>query len=460
MADVKKEKAQAEAWASFWRGKMLPILPETLAELAQQARRAERVLPGQIAEIVLRDPLLAVQVLRFINQRERTSLAADIVSIEKAVMLMGVQPFFDRFSRLPSIATALPADSPSYQRLLALRLDTELLVRLLSDLAEQRYDARPEEIIMAALLAELNEMLVLLAPALDVNAPQSARSIQPLLRVFRVPDVLVGLLEDRGEAVPRETLQLAIVRLARALRKGWWWPEVTHALASAAGALGCESGELWQTVCRHLLSLVREKHLRDYLPAICLPMSPGEWPKPPVPKPVAEPALDNKLPRLMQALHLAAVNGSNSNQVMNLALGALSDGLGMQRILFALHVPADRALRARFLKGVAANDPLHDLAISLDKPHLLTQLLQKPQSVWFNRDNAARFLPLLPEILLKQSGQESFCLMSIFVGNKPVGVIYADRHGADEITDDHYQHFKQICLLTGKALGAKPASHP
>jgi transcriptional regulator with GAF, ATPase, and Fis domain len=132
----------------------------------------------------------------------------------------------------------------------------------------------------------------------------------------------------------------------------------------------------------------------------------------------------------------------------------------MKRILFALHVPADRALRARFLKGVAANDPLHDLVISLDKPHLVTQLLQKPQSVWFNRGNAARFLPLLPEILLKQSGQESFCLMSIFVGSKPVGVIYADRHGADDITDDHYQHFKQICILTGKALGAKPASRP
>jgi hypothetical protein len=457
MADVNEQKAAT--WAAFWRGKSLPILPETLAELGRQSRRIDRVQAAQIAEIVMADPLLAVQVLRFINQRERTSLAADIVSIEKAVMLMGVQPFFDRFSRLQSIETVMPADSPAAVQLQQLIIETDLLLRLSRELAEQRYDARPEEIIMAALLAKLNDMLTLLAPVLDSQAPPPASQLAPLLKVFRIPDVIVGLLEDRGEAVPRETLQLAIVSLLHHLRRGWWMPEIGHELARAAGALGCEPADVWQSCCRHMLALVREKHLRDYLPAICLPMQPGLWPAPATPQSKPEPRQD-PLPRLMQALHLAAIKGASSNQVMNMALTALSEGLGMRRILFALHMPAERTLRARFLKGVASSDPLHDLVISLDKPHLLSQLLQKPQSVWFNRDNAARLLPLLPEILLKQSGQESFCLMSIFVGNKPLGVIYADRHGADAVTDDHYQHFKQICLLTGKALAAKPASSP
>jgi transcriptional regulator with GAF, ATPase, and Fis domain len=154
----------------------------------------------------------------------------------------------------------------------------------------------------------------------------------------------------------------------------------------------------------------------------------------------------------MQALHLAGVQGAPTNQVMTLAVRALSEGLAMQRIAFTLLMAAENSLRARYVQGVAPTDPLQNLRISLEKQHVLTKLLQKPQSFWLNAANYAQFSPHLPIELVEQVGAKSFCAMSIFVGDKPVGLIYADCGLLGEVTDFHYQHFKQICLLASKAL--------
>lgn len=458
MEDVKR---QAALWASFWQDRALPILPASAHELTQIARRIDRVRPGEIADVVMRDPLLALQVLRFINQRERSQLAADVVSIEKTVMLMGVVPFLERFGRLPSLERLQPSPAllASIKNLI---VEGQLLLRLSRDYAIQRYDARLDEVLMAAALANLNELLGLLAPLLDPSAPAKAASIGPLLARFGVPDTICGLLEVRGETLPRETLQHAVLHLVYQSRRGWWWPEVAQNLACVAGVLGQEPSLVWQTFCRHALAIAEQESLqhRDFPVARWLPMLPGEWPQPPKPRPVATAHTIevDRLSRLMQALHLSGKNALPSNQVMALALRVLAEGLGMKRILFALHAPAEKVLKARFLQGVPDEDPLHDLVIKLDEPHLLTQLMQKSQGFWYNDETAPRFRSKLPATLLQHASPTSFCIMSIFVGPKAVGMIYADRHGADAISDDDYLHFKQICVLTGRALTPKPAA--
>ncbi|MGC8698438.1 MAG: hypothetical protein ACP5Q0_08160, partial [Halothiobacillus sp.] len=52
----------------------------------------------------------------------------------------------------------------------------------------------------------------------------------------------------------------------------------------------------------------------------------------------------------------------------------------------------------------------------------------------------------------EQLGADQFVAMSIFVSDKPVGLLYADAGGNQPVSDFQYQHFKQISTLTSRAL--------
>ena len=101
MANVKT--AAQSAWLQFWQHRAIPVLQESRNQFSGMLRRAELIRPAEVAEVVARDPLLTIQVLRALNQRERSSMASDIVAIESAIMLIGLTPFLERFSRAQTI---------------------------------------------------------------------------------------------------------------------------------------------------------------------------------------------------------------------------------------------------------------------------------------------------------------------------------------------------------------------
>ncbi|MGL6041934.1 MAG: GAF domain-containing protein, partial [Deefgea sp.] len=255
----------------------------------------------------------------------------------------------------------------------------------------------------------------------------------------------------------RSVLQHAAVPLARLLEKGWWQEDVQQKLTTIAAVLNLPFERVWHFLINQLLTFTRKEGRSNQLfsPARWLVMLPGEWPLPEVKSTLkTDTAVPKKdlLAERMQALHLAGLQGVPTNQVMTLAVRALSEGLGMQRIAFTLLMAAENSLRARYVQGVSPSDPLQSLRISLERQHVLTKLLQKPQSFWLNAGNYQQFLPHLPIELIEQIGAKSFCAMSIFVGDKPVGLIYADCGLDGAVSEFHYQHFKQICLLASKAL--------
>ncbi|QZA79158.1 HDOD domain-containing protein [Deefgea tanakiae] len=445
-------------WLQFWERRAIPVLQESRNQIMGMLRRAEIIRPTEVAEVVSRDPLLTAQVLRMINQRQRTSLSSDVVAIEAAIMLIGVTPFLERFARAQTVESLmLPTHQAEYGNLLKLVLEARLARRLASFYANKRFDAKLGEIQAAAMLSNIVDLLSILAPFLDEKAPTHAGDVADLLSLWQMPEPIQTLIRKDAEPSTRSVLQHAVVPLARLLDKGWWQDDVQQKLTTTAAVLNLPFEDIWHFLIRQLLAFTRKEGRGNplYTPARWLAMLPGEWPRP-VSKvtPRADSTVLEKdvLAERMQALHLAGVQGAPTNQVMTLAVRALSEGLAMQRIAFTLLMAAENSLRARYVQGVAPTDPLQNLRISLEKQHVLTKLLQKPQSFWLNSANYAQFSPHLPIELVEQVGAKSFCAMSIFVGDKPVGLIYADCGLLGEVTDFHYQHFKQICLLASKAL--------
>ncbi len=456
MANVKSTANLA--WLQFWERRAIPILQESRNQIMGMMRRAEIIRPSEVAEVVARDPLLTAQVLRMINQRQRSSLSSDIVAIDAAIMLMGVSPFLERFARAQTVESLmLPTHQTEYGNLLKLVFEARLARRLTSFYANKRFDAKLGEIQAAAVLINIADSLSILASFLDEHAPTGSGDISELLSLWQMPEPIQVLIRHDAEPSTRSVLQHATVPLARLLQTGWWQDDVQQKLTTIAAVLNLPFEEVWHFLIVQLLTFTRKEGRSNQLnsPARWLAMLPGEWPLPASKTtPLTESLTPKKdlLSERMQALHLAGVQGAPTNQVMTLAVRALSEGLGMQRIAFTLLMAAENSLRARYVQGVSPSDPLQNLRISLEKQHVLTKLLQKPQSFWLNETNYVQFSPHLPIELVEQIGAKSFCAMSIFVGDKPVGLIYADCGLDGLVSEFHYQHFKQICLLASKAL--------
>ncbi|QZA79974.1 HDOD domain-containing protein [Deefgea piscis] len=456
MANV---KSVSNAWLQFWDRRAIPILQESRNQLMGMIRRADLIRPGEVAEIVARDPLLTAQVLRMMNQRQKSSMSADVVAIESAILLIGVTPFLDRFARAQTVESVmLPAHQAEYGQLLKRVFEARLARRLATVFANKRFDAKLGEIQAAAVLANLCESLAIISPRLDEQAPAASLDLLSLLEQWQMPTAILDLIRVDAEPATRSVLQHAVVPLSRQLERGWWQDEIQQRLLTIAGVLNFPVEQVWQLLTEQLLAFARKegKSTQLYTPARYLVMLPGAWPAPASTASAANQAAaippKDILAERMQALHLAGVQGVPTNQVMALAVRALAEGLGMQRIAFTLLMAAENALRARYVQGVAPTDPLHALRISLEKQHIFTKLLQKPQSFWLNADNYTQFAPHLPPELVAQIGAKSFCAMSIFVGAQPVGLIYADSGLDGAVNEFHYTHFKQICILASKAL--------
>lgn len=449
------------AWLAYWAHRGLPVLQSSREQLIDALHRADRVQASDLADIVLKDPLLTAQALRYINQRQKNSMSADITTIKGIVMLMGVRPFIEHFIRMPVLEDVLQSHPRMIAAIHKQIADSRFAAKMAREFAGERYDAHLDEIFISALFSRLPEILELLVRETDSSAPHGHDEAHALLAAWSLPVSLSTLLSDPGDEIAsRVVLQHASLQLAHLLDRGWWQSGVGESLRVMAEILNTSVDEVWQRANRLMLNFARNEPQKQGWPAArWLPMLPGEWPAPAAalaPAPVPRPEKDILAER-MQALHLAGVQGTPANQIMGLAVRALGEGLGMRRILFALLVAGENAIKARFAHGIEVGDPARQLYIKLDEPHLLTRLMLKQQSIWLNASNAASLEPILPEGFRAQVGPEDFCAMSVFVGDKAVGLIYADRQGGDALTDMHYQHFKQIGLLTSRALSHHPA---
>ncbi|WP_410498402.1 HDOD domain-containing protein [Chitinibacter sp. S2-10] len=451
----------------------LPILQSSRNLIIAMLKRMNRIKPSEIADVVLQDPLFTAQVLRIVNHRARTPLAADISAVESAILLLGVEPFLHRFARHTTVESLmLPEQQQEYASLLRWVFNARVMRRISKDFAIQRYDSKVDAVQIAGLLRALKNILPLITPSV------SETDLVSLLTAWQFPTAIVELLGPMPEPTPRYALQKALFSVMDCLEKGWWLPQVQTNLQTIALLLGKENGDIWQTVVRILLAQTREMTGKTsfFSAARWLVMQPGEWPVSvvkrqapaqqlsqeaikPAPLPVEEPSHTYKPVKIekdlllerMKALHQAGVQGAPTNQVMSLAIRAMADGLGMQRIVFALFMAGENALRFRYVQGQGM-EGLRQLVLSLDEMHLFTRLLQKQSSIWLNTTNYQQYQPILPIEFKSQLDAKSFCSMSIFVADKPVGLLYADPGPQDQVSEHQYQYFKQISTMVSRAL--------
>ncbi|WP_292932332.1 HDOD domain-containing protein [Noviherbaspirillum sp.] len=230
-------------WTEFLSAKEVPVLRQTAHAIAQAHERADRINIREIADIVLHDPLMTVRLLRFSARNRGRRQLQDISSVEHAVMMLGVEPFFHHFAQFDIIEEGLAQHPKALLGLLHVIRRAQRAARYAADWAMWRCDLNSEEVAVAALLHDLAEMLLwCFAPqqAIEIAelrrthpAMRSADAQQSVLRfslhglqeslcrAWELPELLLSLMDDAHSARPRVKNVKLAVDLARHSSQGW-----------------------------------------------------------------------------------------------------------------------------------------------------------------------------------------------------------------------------------------------
>lgn len=279
---ISRPLESVDAYVAFFSGQTLPVLRHTARALEALRQEQDKVSGKQLTAVVLSDPLLTLKLLSHLETHRRKSQNHDITTIDRAIMMMGVTPFFRTFADLPTVEDSLAGHPKAILGVVQVIARTRRAAHIARDWAIVRHDLDVEEITVAALLREATEIVCwIFAPTLTAQVYElqranrglrsaatqqqvfgaSAGDIQlALVRAWHLPELLVSLLDDRESSNPRVCNITLAANLARHSAKGWDNPALPDDLAAAEALLHIGRAQLL-----HRLGVPQENQAR-FLP--------------------------------------------------------------------------------------------------------------------------------------------------------------------------------------------------
>ena len=139
--------------------------------------------------------------------------------------------------------------------------------------------------------------------------------------------------------------------------------------------------------------------------------------------------------------------------LLDLLTNHLHDDLHLSRVVLMILSKDKTRLRTRAGKGINEHSPIRNLVIDTTHKSLLKSLLEKQQALWIKTENYDEYEASLPPKFKASFLHENFFLMSMHVGEKPVGLIFCDRiNSVTKLEKLSFAKFKSAIALTGEAL--------
>ena len=165
-----------DQWIKKLWPRELPVLARRVDELTRLAPSADKLPAQKIAAVILHDPMMTLNVLQLANSRHSSRFGAEITTVEHAVMMLGVTPFFSHFNKLERLEVQYSAQDKNLQAALRVISRSYHAACYAWDWAVLRKDIKAEEVYIAALLADMGELLLWLV------APECLGDIDKLAR--------------------------------------------------------------------------------------------------------------------------------------------------------------------------------------------------------------------------------------------------------------------------------------
>ncbi len=232
-----------QGWVSFIGSVEIPILKQTARDLQTLRDEGDKTSAHDISKIIARDPLMTTLLLRYLQQHKRRSQTNEVLEVEQALLMLGVEPFFNHVVSKVSVEEILGKHIPALVETLHVVHRSHRASSYAFDWAVRMRDLHFEEVRIAALLRDMTEILMwCFAPAemLKVKALQdkdkSMRSgtaqedvfgfrlvslQRELVKEWKLPALLLKLMDAENNKLPRVLNVVLADRLSRHSAHGW-----------------------------------------------------------------------------------------------------------------------------------------------------------------------------------------------------------------------------------------------
>ena len=232
-----------DGWVAFLCKAEIPVLRQTARDLGKLQEDAENISARGVAEVIMRDPMMTVKLLRYLQGHKHKRQEQEVVQVEQALLMLGVEAFFSKLPPKPLAEEMLQGNNVALISLLNVVRRAQRASYYARDWAVYMRDMHFEEVHIAALLHDLAELLMwCFAPddMLKINALQQqdktlrSRTAQEqvlgfsladlqlaLAKKWSLPKLLLTLMDDTCARQTRVRNVILAVNLSRHSAKGW-----------------------------------------------------------------------------------------------------------------------------------------------------------------------------------------------------------------------------------------------
>lgn len=212
LVDIMEHKISGlDGWIKFFETAAIPILKRTVRELGNLQADADNLSVRAVTEVVAHDPLMIVILLRYLQQHKRHTQQNEVVQIEQALMMLGMQTFFHKVQPKQIIEEMLRGDLVALANLLQTVRRANQAALYAKDWAVRLQDLHFDEIRVAALLHNFAEILMWCYAPTEMA---QVRFLQKRDKALRSRDA------------QKQVLGFRLSELQLALAKSWGLPEL------------------------------------------------------------------------------------------------------------------------------------------------------------------------------------------------------------------------------------------
>ncbi len=493
-----------DGWLKELADKKIPVLKHRRDQMLEILEDEARHSIAECQPILLSDPLMAANLFRLMNQQRAKDDRLPITTASSLLGLFGTSRLIQELKAMVCIEDlGLPEENLKgienclkqgwYCSWFAMKWVTDRGAR------------EPEEVHVASMMQSVPELMLWCyggdaLPQINHRAYCECKTYyeevanvlgcnkreigQQLAKQWYLPELVEFGFETKFNAFTHATaIGLAAV-LARICQHGWYGPDMDFFHEKATHYFAEEGNKVAIHLHRQLLELAEEEMALGYRPVVsmliytddkkypeqeyCLKSlqqsepevvsEPEALPEPVIqPEPVAEVQAAEVLDKQQFATDVESFkqlvkDKAGFNDVLRQTVLTLHKTLKFQRVAFLMMAANQSSLVTKLNLHVNAEDQsLKQLAIDLKNKGLFKQVMTKPQAFCLSQRNFEKIWPMVPGSVKSAIHAESFCVVSIFSGTKPVGMIYADNTGAD-IPAELFKAFQQITMMLNKAL--------
>ena len=463
----------AEAQAQRWLDNHPFSLPavDVLHQRAQEILQSKVSSLADLADAIALDPGMTASLFSQVNSQLHRSGRPGVGNVRSALGLLGESARADLVLQHKTINETFKDEATrrNYHQLISRTF--HLLQQLRSFIGlEGIHDVH--EVLNAGLLHNIGEFCACLHDAelyaryqreftVEGSDTNSAKSVfgfdfQDLGTVL-CKHLHLGELVTESMHLSKATSRKAhLVQLAADIshqaEKSWYEDSMRATQEVCAVYLGLSLEQLEKENQQSAIKAARECPLPDVLPAaarlIMLPDVEGAPTATQVEHVAPEPvSFEARIRELLKSPDVSQA------MVIKALLDYLHDHAHLSRVVMMILSKDRKSLGVKATRGLDEQSPIQQQLMPLANNPLFQSLLQKPAALWVESSNYRKFDRMLSDAFKASFLTENFFLMSMFLGERPVAMLFCDRARAVNPLDRKaYQELKSSVSLASRAL--------